>query len=713
MPRLGEPMMTDDTSYSNSPADYGPWVFPSRAELLQTILDSLTHPFYVIDVETHQVCLANRTVHRPYPGDSPLCHVLVHGRAQPCAGRDHPCPLELVLETGRPAVLEHIHRDGDGTCRYSEVHAFPLRDEAGRITHVIEYCIDITEHKRIVQQHDWEVTVNKAIADVADALIDPSSSIEEIAAIVLAQARALTGSARGFVSSIDEETGDMTSHTLTEMMEQQCEIACSEQDIVFSLGSGGKYPGLWGYALNEGRGFYTNAPQIHPASIGVPQGHIPLRNFLGMPALVGDRAVGEIALANTDGGYCDTHLEAIGRMAKLYALAVQRRRGELALKSSEERYALAQTAASIGSWDWNITTGRLVWSDAIEPMFGLAPGQFEGTYDAFLKCLHPEDRQLVMECVAACTQNGQDYRVEHRIIWPDGTVRWVLETGDVMRNPDGRAVRMLGVVQDITERKQAESEIRELNEELEKRVLARTGELTKANKQLRAEFRQRHRLEREILDISEREQRRIGRELHDSLGQQLTGIAIMAKVLERKLERQALAEASDAKEIASLVNQAIDETRQLSRGLHPVALDEDGLRSALQALAANTCNLFHISCVFRCDRPVPVKDASAAVHLYRIAQEAITNAVRHAGTRNVLIELDSQNQQAALTITNDGKDFPDVLPPHDGIGLQVMHHRAEMIGGVLKVERGPLGGTRVTCTFSTQSEVHTGEKRHG
>jgi len=782
--------------------------FRQRQDLLQAVLDSLTHPFYVIDVASYQVRLANRAALAMHVAEASTCHALVHGNRVPCAAPDHPCPMEMVKETGRPAVVEHVHDDGQGHQRTVEVHAFPIRDEEGRITQVIESCIDVTDHKRVVEQHEWELAVNRAIVALADALIDPSSSIEEIADIVLQQARQLTHSEDGYVSSLDPETGDMTSHTLTHMMDRQCRVTPEKQGIVFHREPDGQYPGLWGHALNTTQGFYSNNPSDHPASRGLPEGHIPLRNFLTVPALVGEKAVGQIALANADEDYRDQHLEAVGRIAKLYALAVQRWRGDRALKNSEERYALAQAAANIGSWDWSIGTGKLLWSDCIEPMFGFAKGQFDATYEAFLACVHPSDRPLVEESVAACIEQRRDYHVEHRIVWPDGTVRWVSETGDVVRDAEGKAVRMLGVVQDITERKQAELqirdlakfasedpspvlrirrdgivlysnrpgqalmrkwktqpgrpvplqwnrriadickfnyprvaevdcedrtfslvlvpvadadyvniygrditdhkkaeyEVRKLNEELERRVLARTRELTEANKQLREAFKRRRRLEREILEISEREQRRIGQELHDSLGQQLTGIAIMTKALEQKLRRQARIEAADAKEIASLVNQAVEETRQLSRGLHPVALDENGLMSALQSLAATTQNLFRVSCVFQCNRPVLVSDASTAVHLYRIAQEAVTNAVRHGEPRNILIELDGEDRKASLLVTNDGRDFPESPSEHQGMGLHVMRHRAEMIGGVVDVRCGASGGTELRCVFDIKPQ---------
>ena len=143
----------------------------------------------------------------------------------------------------------------------------------------------------------------------------------------------------------------------------------------------------------------------------------------------------------------------------------ERKRTAGKLKISEERYALAQRAANIGSWDWNIVTGKLHWSDTIEPMFGFGSGKFGRSYEAFLDCVHPDDRQFVVERVNAAVENGDDYNIEHRIVWPDGEVRIVSETGDVFRDEDGEALRMVGIVQDITDRKQAEGELQ--NRELE------------------------------------------------------------------------------------------------------------------------------------------------------------------------------------------------------------------------------------------------------
>ncbi len=241
----------------------------------------------------------------------------------------------------------------------------------------------------------------------------------------------------------------------------------------------------------------------------------------------------------------------------------------------------------------------------------------------------------------------------------------------------------------------------------------RTGELTLANCLLRREVQRRKQLEGEILAIGERERRHIGQELHDSIGQQLTGIAIMGRVLEQKLQKRQAPEAAEAGEIARLISQALTETRQLSRGLYPIDLDENGLTAALGTLAGVTANRFGVHCTFEGGTPGVAPGGAAAVHVYRIAQEAITNAIRHGQARNIQIRLTSSGNCATLVVSNDGLAFPKELPEDRGMGMRVMRHRAEMIGGVLTVRPGTQGGTDVVCVFALKSGLRSGETRHG
>ncbi|MGZ4975226.1 MAG: PAS domain-containing sensor histidine kinase, partial [Limisphaerales bacterium] len=209
----------------------------------------------------------------------------------------------------------------------------------------------------------------------------------------------------------------------------------------------------------------------------------------------------------------------------------------------------------------------------------------------------------------------------------------------------------------------------------------------------------RKRLEKEILQISELEQHRIGQDLHDGICQHMTAIELMAEVLETKLRKQAKELAPDAAKISKEVREVISQTRALSRGLSPVLLESEGLMSALKELAANTRDIFRVSCQFFCLKPVLIDDLTSATHLYRIAQEAVSNAIKHGKAREIQIVLSSEGETLTLAIQDNGVGLQTVAPKKKGMGLQVMKYRAGIIGGSVDVRKSDMG-TRVICTLA-------------
>jgi PAS domain S-box-containing protein len=214
---------------------------------------------------------------------------------------------------------------------------------------------------------------------------------------------------------------------------------------------------------------------------------------------------------------------------------------------------------------------------------------------------------------------------------------------------------------------------------------------------------EREQLERALLEISAREQRRIGQDLHDGLGQHLTGIAFMAKVHEAKLAEKQDPDAADAAKIVKLVNEAIHKTRVLARGLLPVVSESQGLMSALQVWASEVEDLFGISCRFQCDFDVLIHDDTMATHLYHIAQEAVNNAIKHGHAKNILIRLSAENGWGTLQINDNGEGIQEDRSSSRGMGLHIMSYRAGMIGGNLDVRPSPPRGTCVTCMFPLSS----------
>jgi PAS domain S-box-containing protein len=210
---------------------------------------------------------------------------------------------------------------------------------------------------------------------------------------------------------------------------------------------------------------------------------------------------------------------------------------------------------------------------------------------------------------------------------------------------------------------------------------------------------ERKRLEQEILEITEREQKRIGQDLHDGLCQVLAGIDLMSTALQKKLPK-GKPTAENAATISLYARQAIEQARMLARGLSPVELEANGLMAALRELARSSQTLFNVECIFRCEQKVLVSDNAKATHIYRIAQEAINNAVKHGKAKKIVLTLATQEDRAKLTVTDDGTGFAtDSVSGRSGMGVRSMKHRASVIGGSLEIISAKSQGVVLNCFF--------------
>lgn len=276
---------------------------------------------------------------------------------------------------------------------------------------------------------------------------------------------------------------------------------------------------------------------------------------------------------------------------------------------------------------------------------------------------------------------------------------------------------------DISERKRAEQVIQRLNAELESRVEERTRELQDANEKLRQEAVMRRRLEEEILHISEHEKQRIGQDLHDDLGQQLAGIWLFSDLLKTSLAEEGSRQVESAEKIASLLKNSLALTRSLARGLHPVGVQEGGLGAALDELSTRTSEMFRINCRCKCPAVIDM-DNTTATHLYRIAQEAVTNAVKHGQAKEIDIELSTNPHRTVLSVKDQGKGKGKGRgragrgagpgPKPHGMGQRIMSYRADIIGGTLEIQRNQSGpGTTVVCTIPTPPAQSATSPAHG
>ncbi len=223
------------------------------------------------------------------------------------------------------------------------------------------------------------------------------------------------------------------------------------------------------------------------------------------------------------------------------------------------------------------------------------------------------------------------------------------------------------------------------------------GKIIGASKVAR-EITERKRLEKEILEVSDREQRRIGYDLHDGLCQHLAGIELKSQVLEQRLSKSLPTAAASAAEIGQAVRDGITQARALARGLSPVTLETDGLLSALNELAINMEKLFGVRCRFEQEGEIHIQNHAVATHLYRLAQEAVSNAIKHGKAKRISIQIKADGDHLYLVVSDNGCGIPENRPKSKGMGLRIMQSRANMIGGTVNVERNISGGTVVICS---------------
>jgi signal transduction histidine kinase len=214
---------------------------------------------------------------------------------------------------------------------------------------------------------------------------------------------------------------------------------------------------------------------------------------------------------------------------------------------------------------------------------------------------------------------------------------------------------------------------------------------------------ERKQLEREILQISNREQRRIGHDLHDGVCQQLAAIAYRLDMVSDELKEKNLPEFSEMERIGGLLNEAISQTRGVARGLFPVRLEEDGLVSALEEIVVNATKLFNARCKFTCVEPPPKPDVTASLHLFYITQEAVLNAAKHGQATEILIAISRPAERFVLTASDNGRGFEPSERHGGGMGIRIMRYRAQVIDATLDLKSCPGQGTQITCAFRAPS----------
>ena len=511
----------------------------------------------------------------------------------------------------------------DGSIRWIWDRGFPIKDESGRCYRLAGIAEDVTERK---QAEDALRRSEDRIRLIIDTIPTMAWSLQSDGAIDFVNQRWMDYTGLSLEEAIAEPTGTMHPEDLSGAMAE------------------------WG----------ANMAAEEPFE-------------------------GEIRLQRADGEYrwflvrTDPLRDEQGNVVKWYGVAIdieERKRAEETLQFSQTQLAEAQRLAHVGSWDWDIQSNAVTWSDELCRIFGLEPGQIKVGGDA-LPFIHPEDRDLVISAVTTAVKTKEPYSFYYRILRADGDERIVFSRGQVVSDEDGEPIRVFGATQDVTELKRAEENLKATTERL--RALSARLQSTR-----------------------EEEGIRIAREIHDELGSALTSLKWdlegMDKMLSDPKTGPALASMrGKAKTMTRLIDSTIDVVRRISAELRPSALDDLGLVPAIelhaqqfQARTGIVCN-----CDFASDRVNLHQEQSTAV--FRIFQEALTNILRHAQATRVNIQTIEDEGEFILTITDNGRGITEGEKSGQlTLGLLGMRERAHLIGGEVDITGIEGEGTAVT-----------------
>jgi len=354
----------------------------------------------------------------------------------------------------------------------------------------------------------------------------------------------------------------------------------------------------------------------------------------------------------------------IGAINCLHDITV-RKRTENALRESEERSRaiIHQSTAGITGTD---LTGRIIFANQkLCSMLGYKERELVGK--TIFEITHPGDLAESKRLFHRIVRKAEPYQLEKRYRRKDGSSLWVSVSASPLRDVEGKTQSAVSVVLDIGDQKKAQAI-------LEDRARG---------------------LEGEILAISDREQRRLGQELHDSLCQHLTAIAFMARSVALRLKKHRVIEVEHIDKIAELINDGVTEARTIARGLHPVEMEPPGLVTALAALVKQ--RHWPVPCRLEADEEISVPDSTAALHLYRIAREAVINANKHARAREIIVRMRRSGKGIELSVIDDGVGISPDSPAGSGMGFHIMEYRARSIGARLEIKQVKPHGTRLSC----------------
>lgn len=395
-----------------------------------------------------------------------------------------------------------------------------------------------------------------------------------------------------------------------------------------------------------------------------------------------------------------SHDPAIGK-TRFHGLIwdiTDRKQAEATVRASEERLRLALSAARMGVWLWDVGGDEHVRDANLNRLLGLEPVETRQPFAEFLALIHPDDRAIVDSAFHNAIRKGHPLNVEFRVVRPDGAVHWLRDQGDLFHVAEGHPPRLAGACIDVTDLKEAEEALRHSRDELEERVVERTEELARANTAIHNEMVARTELLRRLVSAQEDERRRIARDLHDGLGQELTALLLGLGDLEKVIP-----EDSDKRErlrdVESAAARIGREIHDLAVDLRPTALDDLGLAPALATYVARWSERTGVNAEFqRLGFDGDRFPSEIETTVYRVIQEALNNVAKHAGARFASVIVERRANELIALVEDDGRGFNpsrSLEAERQSLGLLGMRERVSLVAGTLLIESEPGQGTTV------------------
>ena len=342
----------------------------------------------------------------------------------------------------------------------------------------------------------------------------------------------------------------------------------------------------------------------------------------------------------------------------------ERKLAEEALRASEERLRLAQQAARIGTFDWNIRTGVNTWTPELEAMYGLPPGGFGGTQTAFENLVHPDDRAGVIKLVDAAMKSGQPTKGEWRVVWADGSVHWIAARWQVFMAASGEPSKMIGVNIDVTERKRAEEALFGMS--------------------------------RKLIEAHEQERTRIGRDLHDDVVQRLALLSIELDGVQQDIPDAASELRTRIEALRDQTTRITNDVQSLSHELHSSKLDYLGVVGAAKNFCKEFSEQHKVEIDFQSHDLPTALPTDLSLSLFRVLQEAVRNATKHSGVKRFEVRLWGSTGEINLTVSDLGAGFDqEAAMKSTGLGLTSMQERLRLVHGELSIKSQPKGGTTI------------------